>query len=156
MPTLFVSGDLLQQDGLQALAHGCNCAGAMGKGIAVEFRARFPEMYVEYKQRCADGRFKLGDVFTWTAASVTVFNLGTQKTWRTKADLQAIKSSLSTMVKEAETLGISRVGLPRIGAGLGGLPWEPVRELLQGIGEATPVLLVVFEEYVPGAVVELP
>ncbi|WP_426755274.1 macro domain-containing protein [Myxococcus sp. Y35] len=156
MPTLFVKGDLLRQDGLHALAHGCNCAGAMGKGIAVEFRARFPEMYAEYKQRCTDGRFNLGDVFTWTGADVTVFNLGTQRTWRTKADLQAIEKAVSTMVQQAEAMGIGMIGLPRIGAGLGGLPWEPVRELLARIGEATRVTLIVFEEYVPGVGVTLP
>ncbi|MFP2956980.1 macro domain-containing protein [Myxococcus sp. 1LA] len=156
MPTLFVSGDLLRQTGLHALAHGCNCAGAMGKGIAVEFRARFPEMYEEYKKRCTAGRFNLGDVFTWTEADVTVFNLGTQKTWRTKADLQAIERALSSMVEQGEGLGIGRIGLPRIGAGLGGLPWEPIRDLLLRIGEATRVTLIVFEEYVPGEVVELP
>ena len=50
MPTTFVKGDLFRQEGLRALAHGCNCAGAMGKGIAVEFRERFPKMYAEYKQ----------------------------------------------------------------------------------------------------------
>ncbi|ATB49055.1 macro domain-containing protein [Corallococcus macrosporus] len=156
MPTHFVSGDLLRQTGLHALAHGCNCAGAMGKGIAVEFRARFPEMYEEYKQRCADGRFKLGDVFTWTGAEVTVFNLGTQRTWRTRADLRAIERAVSTMVEHADGLGIGRIGLPRIGAGLGGLPWAPVRDLLLRSGASTRVMLVVFEDYVPGAVVELP
>ena len=63
MPTIFVKGDLFAHKGLDALAHGCNCAGAMGKGIAVHFRERFPNMYGEYKQRCADGRFTLGAVF---------------------------------------------------------------------------------------------
>lgn len=47
---------------LPALGHGCNSAGAMGKGIAVEFRRRWPAMFDEYKRRCADGSFKLGDL----------------------------------------------------------------------------------------------
>lgn len=51
MPTVFVEGDLFHHEGLTALAHGCNCAGATGKGIAVEFRARFPKMHAEYKKR---------------------------------------------------------------------------------------------------------
>ncbi|AGC49073.1 hypothetical protein MYSTI_07801 [Myxococcus stipitatus DSM 14675] len=155
MPSFFVSGDLLRQEGLDALAHGCNCAGAMGKGIAVEFRARFPKMYAEYKQRCADGRFGLGDVFTWTEGGMTVFNLGTQKTWRTKAELGSLESAVVKMVQEAEAKGLERVGLPRIGAGLGGLPWESVRALLLRIGERTRVNLVVFEDFVPGVTVEL-
>jgi hypothetical protein len=41
-------------------------AQGLGRVIAAEFRTRFPTMYVEYKQRCADGRFRLGDVFMWS------------------------------------------------------------------------------------------
>jgi O-acetyl-ADP-ribose deacetylase (regulator of RNase III) len=135
MPAVFLKGDLFRHAGLSAYAHGCNCAGAMGKGIAVEFRTRFPRMYSEYKQRCADGRFRLGDVFTWHEAGTTVFNLGTQKTWRSKADLGAIKTATREMVRIAEESTIERIGLPRIGGGLGGLEWSSVRDL-------------VFEEYV--------
>lgn len=156
MPTVFVKGDLFRQGGLDALAHGCNCAGAMGKGIAVEFRARFPRMYAEYKQRCAEGRFQPGDVFTWTEDGLTVFNLGTQKTWRTKAELPAIESAVVRMIHEAERQGLGRIGLPRIGAGLGGLSWEPVRALLLRLGEDTRLELIVFEEYVPGVAVPRP
>jgi O-acetyl-ADP-ribose deacetylase (regulator of RNase III) len=124
----------------------------MGKGIAVEFRSRFPAMYVEYKARCADGRFRLGEVFAWHNGDVTVFNLGTQRTWRSKADLGAVKTALTSMVQLAEEMGIRRVGLPRIGAGLGGLPWEDVRSILVGLGASTNVELIVVERYeqVPG------
>jgi O-acetyl-ADP-ribose deacetylase (regulator of RNase III) len=70
--------------------------------------------------------------------------------------MQAIEDAVTTMVREAEARGLETIGLPRIGAGLGGLPWEPVRALLTRIGEGTRVKLVVFEEYVPGVVAELP
>jgi O-acetyl-ADP-ribose deacetylase (regulator of RNase III) len=148
MPTVFLKGDLFHQ-GLLALAHGCNCAGAMGRGIAVEFRSRFPKMYAEYKQRCAEGRFKPGDVFTWTEDGITVFNLGTQKTWREKAELSAIETAARTMVRHAEQNGITGVGMPRIGSGLGGLPWAEVRAVLCRIGDETNIELVVIEEYEP-------
>jgi O-acetyl-ADP-ribose deacetylase (regulator of RNase III) len=96
MPTRFVKGDLFQTRDLDALAHGCNCAGAMGKGIAVEFRKRFPEMYAEYKARCARRSFALGDVFAWRQGDITIFNLGTQRTWRTRADLTGVALTLIT------------------------------------------------------------
>lgn len=47
----FVRGDLLASS-LPAVAHGCNCAGAMGKGIALDFKRRFPKMFTEYKALC--------------------------------------------------------------------------------------------------------
>lgn len=151
MPAIFVKGDLFADERLDALAHGCNCAGAMGKGIAVEFRRRFPDMYAEYKCRCADGRFGLGDVFVWDARDVTVFNLGTQQSWRSRADLPAIDRALRKMVQTCEERAIKTVGLPRIGAGLGGLPWADVRALVASVGATTTVELMVFEEVAPGA-----
>jgi O-acetyl-ADP-ribose deacetylase (regulator of RNase III) len=148
VPTTFLAGDLFRAN-LPALAHGCNCAGAMGKGIAVEFRSRFPARYAEYKQRCATKRFTPGDVFAWKEGDVTIYNLGTQKTWRTPATLSAIEASVTEMVRLADAAGITRVGLPRIGAGLGGLAWTDVRAFLATVGASASVELVVFEDYKP-------
>lgn len=108
-------------------------------------------MYAEYKRRCADGRFGLGDVFVWDTKEVTVFNLGTQQSWRSRADLSAIDRALRKMVQTCEERGVETVGLPRIGAGLGGLPWADVRALVASVGATTTVELMVFEEVVPGA-----
>ncbi len=149
MPTAFVAGDLFSEPDLEALAHGCNCAGAMGRGVAVEFRKRYPRMYDEYKKLCRDGKFALGDVFCWQHQSVTIFNLGTQKSWRTKAELWAVEQAVEKMVEQAQALGIQRIGLPRIGAGLGGLQWDlEVRPLLKRIGDAATAELVIFETFV--------
>ena len=68
MPIGFETGDIFATLGVSAFAHGCNCAGAMGKGIAVSFRERWPKMYEEYRRRCKAGEFKLGDVFIWEKA----------------------------------------------------------------------------------------
>src|SRR5687768_5990734 len=134
MPISFVKGDVFAHDGLTAYAHGCNCAGAMGRGIAVEFRRRYPTMYKEYKARCQRGEFVLGDVFVWTEGGTTVYNLGTQRTWRVKAELGAIEKAVREMVRLAETTGVARIGLPRIGAGHGALAWPDVQSLLARIG----------------------
>lgn len=148
MPIVFVAGDLFSEPNLGAIAHGCNCAGAMGKGIAVEFRRRFPEMYEEYRNQCHNGKYTLGDVLCWQNEEITVFNLGTQKTWRTKAELWAVEQAVEQMVEQAQTLGIQLIGLPRVGAGLGGLQWSSeVKPLLKRIGKATTVELVVFETF---------
>ncbi len=143
MPVEYRTGDLFAQPDLAALAHGCNCAGAMGKGIAVLFKQRWPAMYDEYRARCADGRFNPGDVFAWEAPPVTVFNLATERHWRTGATLDAIERSVTAMIREAERRGIAAVGMPRIGAGYGALPWSEVRALLERIAASTDVRLVV-------------
>src|SRR4051812_17967724 len=70
MPILYVSGDLFNNAyHAQAFAHGCNCQGSMGAGVAKTIRARYPEMYEEYRRRCkAEPRqFNLGDCWLWKA-----------------------------------------------------------------------------------------
>jgi O-acetyl-ADP-ribose deacetylase (regulator of RNase III) len=121
----------------------------MGAGIAVAFKDRWPRMFDEYRARCADGRFGLGDVFVWSEGDATIYNLGTQEHWRKKAQLSAVTRALAKMVSLAKAGGVARIGLPRIGAGLGGLDWPKVKTALEAAGEEPSVTLVVFEEFVP-------
>lgn len=153
MPTIFVSGDMLHDSSLDGISHGCNCAGAMGRGIALEFRQRFPDMFIEYRSKCKKGTFQLGDVFVWEGEKQIVFNLGTQKTWKVQASLEAIETSVSKMLSIAEKRNLARIGAPRIGAGLGGLKWEGVKKIFEQVGKKSPVKFIVFEEFVPAYLV---
>jgi hypothetical protein len=90
MAISYVSGDrFMNACSAQALAHGCNCAGATGAGIAVGFRERYPEMYEEYRRRCkvSPREFHPGDVFPWKDADQPwVLNLRPSKNhWRSRA-----------------------------------------------------------------------
>ncbi len=143
MPVEHRTGDLFAQPDLRALAHGCNCAGAMGAGIAIHFKKRWPAMYAEYKRRCADGRFAPGDVFAWEDGGVTVFNLGTEKHWRTGATLDFVERSVEALVAECEAREVTAVGMPRIGAGYGGLAWADVEAALERACAGRAVRLVV-------------
>jgi len=129
MPLSERTGDLFEADE-PALAHGCNCAGAMGKGIAVEFKRRWPDMYERYRDLCHNGEFNPGDVFTWTGPDKVIFNLGTQRTWRTKATLEFLRASVARMIDDARQHDIAAIAMPRIAAGLGGLGWDDVRDAL--------------------------
>ena len=153
MPTTFVKGDLFHTDGIRAYAHGCNCAGAMDAGVAVAFKKRWPRMFDEYAARCADGRLHLGDVFVWSEGDEVVYNLAIQEHWKAKAKLAALARALRRAVALAANAGVERIGLPRVGAGLGGIDWTRVKSVLEEVGAETPVTLVVFEQFVraPGA-----
>lgn len=148
MPTTFVKGDLFHTDGIRAYAHGCNCAGAMDAGVAVAFKKRWPRMFEEYAARCADKRFHLGDVFVWSEGDEVVYNLAIQEHWKTKAKMPALSRALRKTVELAAHAGITHIGLPRIGAGLGGLDWPRVKSLLNEIGAETTVNLVAFEQFI--------
>ena len=90
----------------------------MGKGIALQFKTKYPKMYKEYKALCQEGLFLLGDIFIYKYETGTIFNLGTQTTWRTKADLNSIETALEKMLSYSNLNKINKIALPKIGAGL--------------------------------------
>jgi O-acetyl-ADP-ribose deacetylase (regulator of RNase III) len=148
MPVTFVKGDLFHTEGVHAYANGCNASGAMDAGVAAAFKKRFPRMFDEYRQRCEDGRFSLGDVFVWSEGDEVVYNLAIQQNWKTRSKLPALSRAVRKMAKLAEQSGVKRVGLPRLGAGLGGLDWRRVKSVLEEVGGETSIELVVFEQFI--------
>ena len=148
MVTYIEQGNIFNLQNISNFAHGCNCAGAMGKGIALQFKDQFPKMYIEYKKLCKEGLFSLGDVFTYNYDNGTIFNLGTQTTWKTKADINAVESSLIKMLSYAQQNNISKIALPKIGAGLGGLNWDDVKFVIDKVTKDYPKIdLFVVENY---------
>ncbi len=154
MPIKFIAGDLFANTHkVQAFGQGCNCEGSMGAGIAKGFRERYPAMYEEYRKLCkAQPRlFNLGDCWLWKADDQPwVFNLGTQeKFWHARATYEAVETSLSQMREQADAAKVSSIGLPRIGAGYGGLSWKKVRAIIEQVFATWPGTLIVYEEFVP-------
>lgn len=153
MPINFVSGDIfLNEYSVRALAHGCNCQGVMGAGIAVRFKKDYPEMYDEYRRRCkaSPRQFNLGDAFLWKDNEKPfVFNLGTQEKPGRHATYHAVEKSLVNMLSQAEMEGITSIAIPRIGSGYGGLEWKNVREITEKVFENWSGTLVVYEGYKP-------
>lgn len=149
-----VAGDLFANEHqAQALAHGCNCQGVMGAGIAVGFRQRYPAMYAEYRRRCqaTPRQFNPGDAYLWKDAALPwVFNLATQEGYgrsRARATYDAIERALSAMRAQANTEGITSIALPRIGAGLGGLDWPSVRAIIERIFANWPGDIYLYEAF---------
>jgi O-acetyl-ADP-ribose deacetylase (regulator of RNase III) len=154
MPIHYVAGDLFGNEfRARALAHGCNCRGSMGAGIAVGFRERYPRMYAEYRRRCkaTPREFNVGDAFLWTAEGEPwVFNLGTQEDyWRARATYAGVEAALQAMRAQAEAEGIPSIAMPRIGTSYGGLSWRKLRPLVEQVFADWPGSLYVYEEYIP-------
>ncbi|HSA98453.1 MAG TPA: macro domain-containing protein [Candidatus Nitrosotenuis sp.] len=153
MPINFVSGNIFLNDhNVQAFAHGCNCQGVMGAGIAVRFKKEYPEMFNEYRRRCKakPRQFNVGDAFLWKEKNKPfVFNLGTQEAPGRHATYQAVEQALANMMSQVDAEGITSIAIPRIGAGYGGLKWEKVRKVIEKVFEEWSGNLFVYEGYQP-------
>jgi O-acetyl-ADP-ribose deacetylase (regulator of RNase III) len=156
MPIQYVSGDLFAEEHAGgAFAHGCNCQGSMGAGVAVGVRERYPAMFEQYRAMCkaTPRQFNPGDCWLWCeAGKPAVFNLATQeKYWRSRATYEAVEACLRAMRQQADVAGIVRIAMPRIGAGLGGLSWKKVKAVIERVFAGWAGTLVVIEEHVPAA-----
>ena len=141
-------GDIFNIKDVNSYAHGCNCAGAMGKGIALQFKNKYPKVYSEYRAMCKDGLFNPGDVFDYNYGNGHIYNLGTQVSWKTKARLEYIENSVGRMLELAASDNVTKIALPAIGAGLGGLNWNDVKEILNRVSVNYPdIELYVVEAY---------
>lgn len=131
-------GDLLTL-GLPAIGHGCNCRGSMGGGIAAQLRHRYPQMYEAYRAKCRDGSFRLGGIFVWETEKTVIYNLATQQEPGSDARLEAIQASVLAALADAQTRGLTTLGLPRLGSGIGGLEWTDVSNTLRFLARESPV-----------------
>lgn len=135
--------------GLPALAHGVNCKGVMGAGIAREFRARWPGMYESYRRRCLRGEMLPGEIQPWEDPDgPVIYNLATQQDPGPCAQPWMITAAAGQMITRARhDFGITEIGLPMIGCGIGGLSRDALLAALLPYQDA-PVDLTVFE-YAP-------
>lgn len=149
MPIEHRRGDLFLSKDLDAISHAVNTLGVFGKGVALAFKANFPLMYSQYNLVCRNNSDKdlLGTVFVWqTESDLVVYNLFTQGSanhWIQLATLDMIRSSVEKMIEHAIQNGIKRIGMPKIGAGLGGLDWQDVEKIITELSDNKPVTLVV-------------
>jgi len=141
MRVTHVVGDLLKSDE-RFIAHGCNTRGAMGAGIAGVIARAYPEVERVYAEHCRTRDFIVG---TCQAVIVdergfrrTVFNLGTQRYPGKDATYWAVMLSFGNLFEHCVSHGISRVGIPRIGCGIGGLDWNSVEWVLHGLYDWVP------------------
>jgi N-glycosidase YbiA len=148
MSVTYCRGDLFLSRA-QALAHGVNCAGVMGAGIAVEFKSRFPAMFKEYKNRCARGDLRPGGVYLENTTVPWVLNLATQADVGS-ATLESVESTFRWIAKNFAHERICSIALPRIAAGLGLLDWDDVKVLIRDILDSLPIPIYVYEHFTEG------
>lgn len=135
----------------QCLVNTVNCVGAMGRGIAFDFKARYPDMYAHYRSVCQRGLLRPGMILPYSGANRLILNFAVKDDWRQPSSHAWVEACLVRFVANYERLGITSVALPRLGAENGWLAWEPTHALMVKYLAELPIdaQLVYFE---PGLV----
>ena len=132
-----------------ALVNTVNCVGAMGKGIALEFRRRFPDMFKEYETLCEQGQLKPGQIWPYKKSTPFVLNFAIKNDWHFPSRVEWIEECLVKFVEHRHRLGASSVAFPWMGAMNGGIPIDTIKKLMRQFLSEIPDLDIEVYDFDP-------
>jgi len=143
------TGNLLHAHA-DALVNTVNCVGVMGKGIALQFKKAFPEMFKLYREDSKAGQVIPGRMHVFSTGSLVpphyVINFPTKRHWRAKSRMSDIEDGLVDLVNQVHELGLRSLAIPPLGAGNGGLNWHEVRPKIVAAFEELPDVEILLYE----------
>jgi len=141
---LYVKGNLLQSPA-QVLVNTVNTVGVMGRGIALEFKHLFPEMYRQYRGLCERGQFEIGMLWLYKSPNKWVLNFPTKEHWRNPSRVEYVEAGLQKFVDSYADLGIHSIAFPALGCGNGLLDFETqVKPLLEEYLRQLPIEVFIY------------
>ena len=130
----------------EALINPVNCVGVMGRGLALTFSRRHPEILDPYRTACRTGDIRPGRVFIHQLTHqrpgdpVYIIHFPTKRHWRDPSRIEDITAGLTDLAARCRAAAIRSIAVPALGCGLGGLPWTAVSTLIdQTFAPATTI-----------------
>ena len=112
----------------QAIVNTVNCVGVMGKGIALEFRRRYPTMFLAYQKDCNENKLKPGYIYYYPTDDILILNITTTNDWKHPTKMEWIESALNQFTLEYKQRNITSIAMPLLGAERGELDVTTVRQ----------------------------
>ena len=144
----YVKGNILESSA-QALVNTVNTEGVMGKGLALQFKERYPENYRIYRSACKRGLFHVGEVLVTEHSDLTgsklIINFPTKTTWRKPSSYQFIADGLVALKQELTARSITSVAIPPLGSRNGGLDWNRVKPMIEEALKEIDCDIIIYE-----------
>lgn len=131
--------------GLQTIVNPVNCVGAMGKGLALQYRNKYPGMYAEYTKHCRKGLYRPGTIILYKDYSPQILNFATKDHFISPSRLEFIEAGLKAFVEQYGALGITSIAFPMLGCGEGGLSGKKVLKLMSLYLDPLPIKIHIYE-----------
>ncbi|WP_322516446.1 macro domain-containing protein [Rhodopseudomonas palustris] len=134
MTIKLVTGNLLEQR-VDAIVNTVNTVGVMGKGIALQFKRKWPANAKAYEAACKRGDVVPGKMFVFDNGGLVepkfIINFPTKRHWRQPSRMADIDAGLVDLVAQVKRLNIRSIAIPPLGCGNGGLDWNLVRPRIE-------------------------
>lgn len=125
MLKLVENGNIFNSD-CQYLVNPVNTVGVMGKGLALDFKNKFPDNFKKYRKYCKSGEFTVGKLLIISENNKKIVNFPTKLHWKNKSEINYILEGLAKLKTAIEKYNIKSIAMPKLGCGLGGLDWNIV------------------------------
>jgi len=133
MAIKFITGDLSTSPD-PVIAHGCNCKGGFGSGVAGVIAKKWPKARTEYKKVYKPTM--LGNIQTVKCGDKVIVNMFTQLTYGRygkHVDYEAVESCMIKLRTFAELELHNAISIPRIGSGLAGGDWRVIEKIIREV-----------------------
>ena len=145
----FKTGNIFEEN-IEAIVNTVNCIGVMGRGIALQFKKKYPANFKAYAEAAKHKEITPGNMFIFEAKQNSyppyIINFPTKRHWRDKSRITDIQSGLDALVKVIQKKKIQSIAIPPLGCGLGGLDWGEVRQLIiKTFEKCLDINVIIFE-----------
>ena len=131
----FVKGNIFSSN-VEALVNPINCVGVMGKGLALQFKNKYYNMFIEYQLLCKNDKIKIGKMYVYDTGFLDnpkyIINFPTKIHWKNSSEYKYIRRGMDDLVNVIKDKNIKSIAIPKLGCGLGDLDWNIVRGTICG------------------------
>ena len=116
----------------QTIVNTVNCVGVMGKGIALVFKLRYPDLFEKYSELCSQHLIQPGKLWIYKGADDApwVLNFPTKYHWKYPSKMEYIVAGLEKFLDTYQEKGITSIAFPLLGTHNGGLDKKEVLEVM--------------------------
>lgn len=133
---------------MEVLVNTVNCVGVMGKGIASDFKKKYPEMFKEYKNLCDQNIIRTGTLYPYSENNkIKLINFPTKQHWRSPSKIEYITEGLQWFVDHYNELNIKSIAFPPLGCGNGGLSWDYIGPIMYQYLKDLPIEIEIYAPY---------
>src|SRR5579883_410325 len=125
----YLKGDIFESSA-QVIVNTVNCEGFMGRGLALAFKQRYPDMFSVYQQECKTGKLRIGRPTLYRASTPWILNFPTKNKWRANSKIEYLEKGLKYFVANYKEAGIKSIAFPKLGTQNGKLSWDEVGPLM--------------------------
>lgn len=119
----------------QAFVCPVNTFGTMGKGLALEFKKKYPDLFFYYEDICKHRKLYVGQMINWLNSYDSIpqyiICFPTKIHWRNPSDYRYIEGGLKALKNIIIQKQLKSIAIPALGCGLGRLDFDKVIDLIQ-------------------------